>query len=101
MATVRNQHYYTCDVIGIKMTYRDLPYYEGMRAKTRRENKLYENKHKNHTNPLHTFTKWFSSFYPVLINVGLFAIQWCVLSYTAHVILRKFKMVDQTRITDM
>jgi len=22
-----NQHYYTCDIIGIKMTYRDLPYY--------------------------------------------------------------------------
>jgi len=50
-----NQHYYTRDVIGIKMTYRDLPYYEGIRAKTRREYKLYKNKHKNHTNSLHTF----------------------------------------------
>jgi len=28
-----NQHYYTCDIIGIKMTYRDLPYYEGIRLK--------------------------------------------------------------------
>jgi len=34
------------------MTYRDLPYYEGIRAKTHRENKLYENKHKNNANPL-------------------------------------------------
>jgi len=30
---VRNQYYYTHDVIGIKMTYRDLPYYEGIRPK--------------------------------------------------------------------
>jgi len=28
-----NQCYYTRDVIGIKMTYRDLPYYEGIRPK--------------------------------------------------------------------
>jgi len=27
------------------MTYRDLPYYEGIRAKIRREYKLYKNKH--------------------------------------------------------
>jgi len=27
------------------MTYRDLPYYKGIRAKTRREYKLHENKH--------------------------------------------------------
>jgi len=40
------------------MTYRDLPYYEDMRAKTCPENKLHENKHKSHTNPLHTFRKW-------------------------------------------
>jgi len=43
------QHYCTRDVIGIKMTCRDLPYYEGMRAKTRHENKC-----KNHVNLLHT-----------------------------------------------
>jgi len=30
---LHNQCYYTCDVIGIKMTYRDLPYYEGIRPK--------------------------------------------------------------------
>jgi len=30
---LRNQRYYTRDVIGIKMTYRDLPYYEGVRPK--------------------------------------------------------------------
>jgi len=53
-----NQHYYTCDVIGIKMTYRDLLYYEYIRAKTCREYKLQENKHKNHTNHLHTLRKW-------------------------------------------
>jgi len=40
-----NQHYYTHDAIGIKMTYRDLPYYEGIRAKICHENKLHENKH--------------------------------------------------------
>jgi len=53
-----NQHYYICDSIGIKMTYRDLRYYEGIRAKTRCECKLHENKHENHTNHLHTFRKW-------------------------------------------
>jgi len=36
-----NQRYYNRDVIGIKMTYRDLPYYEGIRAKTRRECKVH------------------------------------------------------------
>jgi len=30
---LRNQCYYTCDVIGIKMTYRYLPYYEGISPK--------------------------------------------------------------------
>jgi len=45
-----NQHYYTCDVIGIKMTYRDLPYYKGIRAKTIHEYKLNENKHESHSN---------------------------------------------------
>jgi len=50
-----NQHCYAHDVIQIKMTYRDLPYYEGI---TYRENKLHENKHKNHANSLHTFRKW-------------------------------------------
>jgi len=44
-----NQHYYTRDVIEM---YRDLPYYEGMRAKTRYENWLHKNKHENHVNPL-------------------------------------------------
>jgi len=34
------------------MTCRDLPYYKGIRAKTRREHKHHENKHENHTNPL-------------------------------------------------
>jgi len=55
---LRNQYYYTHDVIGIKMTHRDLPYYEGIRAKTRHEYKLHENKHQNHPNHLHTFRKW-------------------------------------------
>jgi len=40
------------------MTYRELPYYEGIKAKTRREYELHENKHKNHANTLHTFRKW-------------------------------------------
>jgi len=52
-----NQCYHTCDVIGIKMTYRDLPYYEGIMAKTCHEYKLHENKYKNHANSLHTFRK--------------------------------------------
>jgi len=46
-----NQRYYTRDVLGIKMTHRDLPYYEGIRAKTYCEYKL----HKNNANSLHTF----------------------------------------------
>jgi len=55
---IYNQHYYTRNVIGIKITYRDLPYYESMRAKTHHENKLHENKHENYAKPLHTFRKW-------------------------------------------
>jgi len=35
------------------MTYRNLLYYEGIRGC--HENKLHENKHENHINPLHTF----------------------------------------------
>jgi len=30
---LRNQRYYTCDVIGIQTTYRDLPYYKGISPK--------------------------------------------------------------------
>jgi len=37
-----NQHSYTCDVIGIKMLHRDLPYYKGIKAKPSREHKLHE-----------------------------------------------------------
>jgi len=33
------------------MTYRDLPYYEGIRTKTHHEYILHENKHENHANP--------------------------------------------------
>jgi len=44
-----NQHYYTRDAIAIKMTHRDLSYYEGIRVKTCHEHKLHE---ENHTNPL-------------------------------------------------
>jgi len=67
-----NQHYYTH---GNKMTYRDLSYYEGMRAKTCCEYKLHENKHENHANPFHTFIENGpyldpGSFYPFLINIG-------------------------------
>jgi len=40
------------------MTYRDLPYYEGIRDKTCHEYKLHENEHKNHAIFLHTFRKW-------------------------------------------
>jgi len=49
---LRNQHYYACDVIGIKMTHRDLQYYKGIRAKTCCEYKLHENKHEIHANLL-------------------------------------------------
>jgi len=51
-----NQHLYTRDVIGIKMTNRDLLYYEGVKAKTCREYKFHKNKHKNHAN----LEKWSS-----------------------------------------
>jgi len=54
---LHNQRYYTHDVIGIKMMYRDLPHYEGIRAKTHREYKLHENKHENHA--IHNCRKWF------------------------------------------
>jgi len=47
-----NQWYYACDVMGIKMMHRDLPYCEGIRAKRCQEYKLHKNKHKNHTNSL-------------------------------------------------
>jgi len=46
-----NHCYYTCDVIGIKMMHRNLPYYKGIRTKTCCEYKL-------HKNSLHTFRKW-------------------------------------------
>jgi len=39
------------------VTFKDLPYYEGMRAKTPYENKIHENKHENYTNSLHIFRK--------------------------------------------
>jgi len=44
------------------MTHRSLPYYKGIRAKTHREYKLYENKHENHTNHLHTWSITWSQF---------------------------------------
>jgi len=88
-----NEHYYTHDLIGIKMTmtYRDLPYYEGIRVKTRHQYKLHENKHKNHANPLHTFRKWsitWSHIWSYKVHIGWFAIQWRVQPYTAHIILK-------------
>jgi len=67
---LRNQRYYTCDVIGIKITYRDLLYYKGIRAKTSHKYKLHKNKHKNHVNiPLETYLGP-SLLYPVILNVG-------------------------------
>jgi len=56
------------------MMHRDLPYYESIRAKTRRENKLYENKH---ANPLHTCRKWsitrhFNPYYKLRLVLGEF-----------------------------
>jgi len=60
----------TCDVIGFKMMYRGLPYYEGIRVKTCRENKLHENKPENHTNPppLHTFRKWSITWFQFILS---------------------------------
>jgi len=49
---LHNQRYYSCDVIGIKMMYRDLPYCKGIRAKTHREYVFHKNNHKNHVNHL-------------------------------------------------
>jgi len=83
---LRNQHYDTRDVIEIRMTYRDLPYYEGIRTKTHREYKL----HKIGTKIMHTLVPlekqsitWFQF---IVLNVSQFAIQWHVQPYTAHVI---------------
>jgi len=53
-----NQCCYTRDLIGLKMTYKDLPYHEDIMAKTRCEYKLYENKHENHASRSHIFRKW-------------------------------------------
>jgi len=50
-----NSGFWNLDQSSIKMTYRDLPYYEGIRAKACREYKLHKNKHEN---SLHTFRKW-------------------------------------------
>jgi len=54
-----NQRYYTREVIGIEILHRNLPYYEGIRAKTHRESrheyKHHENKHENHASPPHTY----------------------------------------------
>jgi len=49
------KHYYIHDAIGIKMTYRDLLYYKGIRTKMYHKNKF----HENHANPFHTFRKWY------------------------------------------
>jgi len=53
-----NSGFWNLDQSSIKMTYRDLPYYKGIRAETCREYKIHKNKHKNHENSLHTFRKW-------------------------------------------
>jgi len=99
---LRIQHHYTCDAIGIKMTYRNLPYHEGIRTKTRCKYKLHENKHKNNANPLHTFRKLSITWsYPVVLNVGWFAIQWHVQPYTIHMILKKLKMTDWAWIAEV
>jgi len=58
---LRNQHYYTRDAIGIKMMYR-------MMTKTRHEYKLHKNKHKNHTNCLHTFRRWSIPWSQVIVS---------------------------------
>jgi len=96
---LRNQCCYTRDVIGIKMTYRDLPYYEGIRAKTCHEYKFHKNKHKNHVNSLHTFRKW--SITPVVWSIGWFAIQWWVQPYITHVIAVQLNMADQAWILEV
>jgi len=92
MATQLTLHY-TFDVIGITMTYRDLPYYEGMRAKTHCKNKLHENKKENH--PVHTFRKcsitW-SQFVVFTSNqCWLIRHQWYLLPYIAYMILKSLK----------
>jgi len=51
------------------MMHRDLPYYEGIRAKTRCEYKLDENKHKNHANYLHTFRKWSIAWSQYVVSI--------------------------------
>jgi len=78
---------------------RDLPYYEGIRAKIRCEYKLHENKHENDTSSLHTFG--LSLFYPIVQSIGWFAIQWRVQLYTAHVIPVQSNMADRAWIPEV
>jgi len=87
---LRNQHYYNCDVTGIKMTYRDLPYYEGIRPKhavninfTKTSTKIMQ------TVYIRTFRKWSISWSQVIVSSSfkhrLIRHQWRIQPYTAHV----------------
>jgi len=72
-----NQHYYTCDIIGIKMTYKGFTLL--WKYRSHRDYKLHENKYEKHANPLHTFRKLsITSSYLFALTVGWFAIQWHV-----------------------
>jgi len=55
---LRNQRYYACDIIGIKMTHRIYPTTKLPRPKHSVNINFTKNKHKNHANSLHTFRKW-------------------------------------------
>jgi len=92
---LHNQCYYTHDAIGIKITHGDLPYYEGIRDKTRHEYKL----HKKARKSCKTFRKCSITWHVLII--GWFTIQWCAQQYTAHVIPIQSNMVGQARIAEV
>jgi len=88
------------------MTYRDISYYEGIRAKARHEYKVHENKCEKIMQTLYIPLKsgpWLgpSSSYLVVLDVGWFTIQWHAQLCTVHVILKKLKMVDRTWIVEV
>jgi len=84
-----NQCYYAHDVIRIKTTYKNLPYYVGIKAKTRREYKLHGNKHENHANHLYTFRKWSITWSQFVISTRskhwlIFHSMVCIVIYSLH-----------------
>jgi len=78
----------------VRIWYRNLLYYEGIRAKTCHEYKL----HKNSTKITQTGP---SLLHAVVLNVGWFAIQWRVQPYKVHMIAVQLNMVNRAWIPEV